>query len=337
MVEEPSCSNSSKYTFHTIKHPRHGNNAFSARLKGVVLQQNGNWGAQIYANSQRIWLGTFQTDKEAAAAYDSAAIKLRGRDTDRNFPWTDINIKEPSFQDHYNEESVIKMIRDGSYSSKYTKFLKSTQPHNRNTKRIPKPIGVDANRPFLQRQLFHKELTASDVGKPNRLVIPKKYAMQYFPISQFCQETYSDGGGKNDIQLVFYDRLMKCWKFRFCYWNSSQSFVFTKGWNRFVKEKELKVKDVISFHARECTEMDKEDQPFYIIDINYNNDQMLEGQNYQDIEMQVELQYDSGKSTMHRMHKDAKELNQKGEALEGLETTITLNNKSFKLFGVQIN
>lgn len=45
-------------------------------------------------------------------------------------------------------------------------------------------------------------------------------------------------------------------------------FVLTKGWNQFVKEKESMVKDAISFHACECTEMDKEDQPFYIININ---------------------------------------------------------------------
>lgn len=57
---------------------------------------------------------------------------------------------------------------------------------------------------------------------------------------------------------------------------------------------------------------------------------MVEGQKYQDIEMQVGLQYDSGKSIMHRMHRDAKELNQKGGALGGLET-LNLDNKSFKL------
>ncbi|CAN6889686.1 unnamed protein product [Brassica oleracea var. botrytis] len=26
---------------------------------------------------------------------------------------------------------------------------------------------------------------------------------------------------------------MRQWKFRYCYWTSSQSFVFTSGWKRF--------------------------------------------------------------------------------------------------------
>uniref|UniRef100_J3N926 TF-B3 domain-containing protein n=1 Tax=Oryza brachyantha TaxID=4533 RepID=J3N926_ORYBR len=31
----------------------------------------------------------------------------------------------------------------------------------------------------------------------------------------------------------------KVWRFRYSYWNSSQSYVLTKGWSRFVKEKGL--------------------------------------------------------------------------------------------------
>ncbi|KAK9947361.1 hypothetical protein M0R45_002990 [Rubus argutus] len=53
-----------------------------------------------------------------------------------------------------------------------------------------------------------------------------------------------------DVQLVFYDENMRPWKFRYCYWKSSQSFVFTRGWNRFVKERLLKANDTVRFY--EC-------------------------------------------------------------------------------------
>ena len=39
----------------------------------------------------------------------------------------------------------------------------------------------------------------------------------------------------------------KTWRFRYSYWNSSQSYVLTKGWSRFVKEKNLKAGDIVSF------------------------------------------------------------------------------------------
>lgn len=37
------------------------------------------------------------------------------------------------------------------------------------------------------------------------------------------------------------------WRFRYSYWNSSQSYVLTKGWSRFVKEKNLKAGDTVCF------------------------------------------------------------------------------------------
>ncbi|KAJ6325922.1 hypothetical protein OIU78_013085 [Salix suchowensis] len=80
----------------------HSNIGNVEKFKGIVPQKNGHWGAQIYANHQRIWLGTFKTEKEAAMAYDSAAIKLRSTDLHRNFPWNDHNVQEPSFQNQYS-------------------------------------------------------------------------------------------------------------------------------------------------------------------------------------------------------------------------------------------
>nr|GMD39610.1 B3 domain-containing protein At2g36080-like [Ipomoea batatas] len=62
-----------------------------------------------------------------------------------------------------------------------------------------------------KEHLFEKPLTPSDVGKLNRLVIPKQHAEKY------------------------------------SYWNSSQSYVLTKGWSRFVKEKRLDAGDVVLF------------------------------------------------------------------------------------------
>ncbi|XP_062222427.1 B3 domain-containing protein Os02g0683500-like [Phragmites australis] len=90
-----------------------------------------------------------------------------------------------------------------------------------------------------KEHMFDKVVTPSDVGKLNRLVIPKQYAEKYFPLDSAANE--------KGLQLSFEDRAGKPWRFRYSYWNSSQSYVMTKGWSRFVKEKRLDSGDTVSF------------------------------------------------------------------------------------------
>ncbi|KAK1309984.1 B3 domain-containing protein [Acorus calamus] len=90
--------------------------------------------------------------------------------------------------------------------------------------------------------MFEKQLTPSDVGKLNRLVIPKHHAETHFPL--VSSSSTSEKGG---LTLCFEDESGKQWRFRYSYWNSSQSYVLTKGWSRYVKEKRLDAGDVVSF------------------------------------------------------------------------------------------
>ncbi|TKY61175.1 B3 domain-containing transcription factor NGA1 [Spatholobus suberectus] len=90
-----------------------------------------------------------------------------------------------------------------------------------------------------KEHMFDKVVTPSDVGKLNRLVIPKQHAEKYFPLDYSSNE--------KGLLLNFEDRNGKAWRFRYSYWNSSQSYVMTKGWSRFVKEKKLDAGDIVSF------------------------------------------------------------------------------------------
>ncbi|CAN6290873.1 unnamed protein product [Urochloa humidicola] len=90
-----------------------------------------------------------------------------------------------------------------------------------------------------KEHMFDKVVTPSDVGKLNRLVIPKQHAEKYFPLDAAANE--------KGLLLSFEDRTGKPWRFRYSYWNSSQSYVMTKGWSRFVKEKRLDAGDTVSF------------------------------------------------------------------------------------------
>ncbi|RZS07138.1 hypothetical protein BHM03_00037927 [Ensete ventricosum] len=90
-----------------------------------------------------------------------------------------------------------------------------------------------------RENMFEKPLTPSDVGKLNRLVIPKQHAEKYFPLGR--------DSGEKGLLLSFEDESGKEWQFRYSYWTSSQSYVLTKGWSRFVKEKRLDAGDVVLF------------------------------------------------------------------------------------------
>ncbi|CAD5173790.1 unnamed protein product [Musa acuminata subsp. malaccensis] len=100
-------------------------------------------------------------------------------------------------------------------------------------------VASDSAAPVEPEHMFDKVVTPSDVGKLNRLVIPKQYAERYFPLDPLA----ADKG----ILLCFEDRTGKQWQFRYSYWGSSQSYVMTKGWSRFVKDKQLESGDTVSF------------------------------------------------------------------------------------------
>ncbi|OEL14587.1 AP2/ERF and B3 domain-containing protein [Dichanthelium oligosanthes] len=103
----------------------------------------------------------------------------------------------------------------------------------------PSPAAAAAAR----EHLVDKAVTPSDVGKLNRLVIPKQHVEKHFPL-----QLPSAGGETKGVLLNFEDAKGKVWRFRYSYWNSSQSYVLTKGWSRFVKEKGLQAGDVVGFY-----------------------------------------------------------------------------------------
>lgn len=271
---ETSDSNAINFAFDAAKRVRYEENiAGFQKFKGVVPQQNGHWGAQIYANHQRIWLGTFKSEREAAMAYDSATIKLRSGESHRNFPWNDQTVQEPQFQSHYSAEAVLTMIRDGTYPSKFATFLMTQNQCEEQGGGVSSKcehIRMKGEEHLSCTLLFQKELTPSDVGKLNRLVIPKKHAVTYFPYVCGIAEA-NNNEVDVDIEVVFYDKLMRSWKFRYCYWKSSQSYVFTRGWNRFVKDKKLKAKDIIAFYVCEPINWRKGGEVFSLIDVIYYN------------------------------------------------------------------
>ncbi|KAL6606366.1 hypothetical protein ACP70R_042019 [Stipagrostis hirtigluma subsp. patula] len=102
-----------------------------------------------------------------------------------------------------------------------------------------------------RERMFEKVVTPSDVGKLNRLVVPKLFAEKYLPLRLGPAAARSAGGGgagPAGTVLCFHDaRGHATWRFRYSYWSSSQSYVMTKGWSRYVRDKRLAAGDTVSF------------------------------------------------------------------------------------------
>ncbi|CAI0459007.1 unnamed protein product [Linum tenue] len=104
--------------------------------------------------------------------------------------------------------------------------------------------------------LFEKVLTPSDVGRLNRLVIPKHHAER-----NFRPFLHPEAAAKGVLMNVEEEEEAaeggKMWRFRYSYWRSSQSYVLMRGWGRFVKEKRLSAGDLVRF-SRSILSSDKQ-------------------------------------------------------------------------------
>jgi RAV-like factor len=209
----------------------------SSQYRGVVAQQSGKWGAQIYKNDERIWLGTFCTEFEAAQTYDLAARCLHGTHAVTNLrsvPTSDMDREaELQFLKSHTTSDILSMLRRHTYHEelKRSRHMQCSSSSD---------ATVNANK--ARELLFFKAVSPGDVGPQNRLLVPRQHAQKHFPLFGI-----SSCASRRGVMINFEDEKGKIWKFRYAYWSSSATHVLNGGWAEFAREKGLKPGDMVQF------------------------------------------------------------------------------------------